>query len=197
MRHMSTPVGLGTDTAVLLGSAGVEIRVWRLPEAAAGQDVCFTLELHDDGSHCAGTCDCGREGDRARTVLWVGETITVGAWSWRGGLGELVGWRRIGPSEAETELRERAEVLAEDLEVERGNHRTTNADLVACIRRLEKLQASLDATSESLEGVRASLRLAREVLARTERQRRRAAWAALAGWTVAAVLALALWAVVA
>lgn len=149
----------------------------------------YSIRLHKNGSVCDVACDCGLtepidiDGDA---------TVTVGEWTWYGGHLVLAGWRRIGPSEAEAELRERAEVLAEDLEAERGNHRTTNADLIACIRRLEKLQAALDATHGRLEGVRASLRLAREVGTRTERQRRRTAWVALAGWTAAVVLALVL-----
>lgn len=97
----------------------------------------------------------------------------------------------MNPTEAETELREHAEALAEDLEAERANHRTTSADLIAGIRRLEKLQAEADATHGRLEGVRSSLRTARDVLDHTEQQRRRACWAALAGWTAAVVLAVA------
>lgn len=191
MSRMSTTVDLGTGTAVLLGSAGVEIRVWRLPEASAGQDVCYTLDLHDDGSHCAGTCDCGREGDRARTVLWVGETITVGIWSWRAGLGELVGWRRTGPSEAEADLADRVAVLTDALSDERLTHATTRTTLTRVSRRVDDLTAEIAEYAAGAErGAQGRDRLAAE--------RDRAERAAVALIVLSVVLAAALtWAVIA
>lgn len=148
----------------------------------------YAIRLHKDGSVCDIACGCGLT---ESTVVDGGATVTVDEWTWCGGRLALAGWRRIGPSEAETELRERAEVLAEALDAERGNHKTTNADLVACIRRLEQLQATLDAKSGRLEAVRASVRNARADRVRADEAARRSAVAALVGWTAAVVLAVA------
>lgn len=171
-------------TSGAIAQVGVDLVI-----AAAGVDLpgdghsSYEVALHKDGSHCSTECGCISAENR--TTVWEDCSIEVGEWTWQGTRYFLIGWRRSGPTEAETEL-------AENLESERANHQVTNADLITNIRRLERLQAETDATHGRLEGVRSSLRTARDVLDHTERQRRRAAWAALAGWTVAAVLAAVL-----
>lgn len=193
MSRLSTSIDLGTGTSIRLGPAGVELEVYRLPEACAESDGCYTLGLHDDGSTCTDTCDCGRDRDcdRARTALWVGETITVGAWTWRAGLTELVGWRRTGPSVAEADLADRVAILTDALADERLTHTTTSSSLASASRRINEL---VDEVAEYAAGAEYGAQVRDRIAAERDRAER----GALVLLVLAVILAAALaWVVIA
>jgi hypothetical protein len=147
-------------------------------------DVRFLQAIHTNGSICTSECGCIARDDR--TEIRRGQTLAIGEWTWYGGNASwLVAWRRTGPSTTEQALIERANVLEEDVEHEKGLHHVTKLDLARNIRNVEALRAG-------------RLRLVKKTAAaRYDRMRLKAYFvfasrAAAAGWTLALVLAVAL-----
>lgn len=147
-------------------------------------DVRFLQAIHTNGTVCTVKCGCIARDDR--TEIRRGQTLTIGEWTWYGGDASwLVAWRRTGPSTTEQALIERADVLKEDVEHEKGLHHVTKLDLARNIRNVEALRA-------------ARLRLIKETAAaRYDRMRLKAYFnlafrAGVAGWALALVLAVVL-----
>lgn len=181
-------------TSGTLAQVGVDMVI-----AAAGVDLpgdghsSYSVALHDDGSHCSTECGCVGVDDRTR--VWEDCSVEHGEWTWRGTRYFLIGLRRSGPTETEAQLRERAEVLAENLEAEKGNHQVTDADLRHCIRNLETLQGQLEDSKQSLRLAKAAHLRAEDDLA-AARKRIRALTAGAAVLALALVVAV-VWAVIA
>ena len=158
----------------------------------------FTLALHQDGSHCDNYCGCMAAADEDMTTLTSGETLVIGEWTWQGARSWAVGWRRNGPTAAETtllkrvdELKGHIQSLLDDLEAERGNHQVTRLDLAHNIRSVRRLDADLGESTALL----VQLREGRDAIA-ADRDRGRQ-WI-LGLLVVNVVLAVALvWAVIA
>jgi hypothetical protein len=115
----------GSDKAL-----GAEVAIFHsdraIPDHLGNEDGCFSLKLHQDGSHCPDSCACeGREVMHAA----IGETLVMGEWTWRTSRTCIVGWRRIGPSDAEQALEVRAATAEKALHDEEVLHRSTINDL--------------------------------------------------------------------
>jgi hypothetical protein len=167
------------EVATRLPDAGIEVAVV-LAERKVPEDwrnVRWIQPLHADGSSCDTKCGCVTRENR--TTIRRGETITIGDWTWHGGEASLlVGYRRIGPSDAEQALQKRLARLKEDLNLEAGYRYLAEEEVAALTRKTTTMRASLRKTWREC---RLRGRFATALL-----------WAAAAGWTVAIGLVLTL-----
>ena len=158
----------GVETVTLYGNQTA-------PEYWTG--ICAWISLHANGSLCRHECGCVAKADQ--TKIPDGQPTAVGDWVWsthRSGV--VVGWNRTGPSDTETALQKRIDILEEDLDHEAGHRQLAEEDLAALTGRTERLRASLRRIRKDYRGLD---RLA-SVLLR----------AAVSGWTAAIALALIL-----
>lgn len=167
------------EVATRLPGAGIEVAVVlserKVPEH--WHNVRWLHPLHGDGSTCRAACGCVTRENR--TTIRRGETVTIGDWTWYGGEASwLVGYRRTGPSRAEQALRERADFLEEDLNLEAGHRYLAEEEAAALQRKTAAMRASLRKTWREC---RRRGRFATALL-----------WAAVTGWTVAIGLVLTL-----
>ena len=138
--------------------------------------VYATMALHADGSYC-NPANCGCVPKSRATTIRDGQAVSVGGWVWRFHLsGVVVGWHRTGPSETEQRLQDRIERLDADLDHEAGHRHLAKEDLTALNVRAERLRALI-------RGLRADYR-------DMDRLAARLSCVAVAGWAVAALLAL-------
>lgn len=162
-----------------LPDAGVEVQVLQGERAfpESWTEPWATLSLHKDGSRCGAECGCvSRE---SLTSIRCGETVTTDDWMWMTFQVPLVvGWRRTGPSDAETRLKDYIEFLKEDLDMEAGH-----------LHLAEERGAALE---RKVARMRGSLRRSRKAAADAEHRFDIAYQVAFAGWS-AAILIASLW----
>lgn len=164
--------GVTTD----LPAAGIEVEIMRgeneLPESWT--ETYAWISLHKDGSHC-GT-DCGCVTKDGLTTIRCGDSIVMGDWTWRTyDVPWVIGWRRIGSSDTEKDLREK-------LMKAYGERDEARADRD---RAIEDFESGHDLCDADLERAKQDGR-------RWARFCGALAWTAAAGWGAAIALGTAL-----
>jgi hypothetical protein len=140
--HMVTVAdeAVGAEVAIFAGERAI-------PDHLGDEDGYFSLNRHQDGSHCPDECGCGK----AEPVqVGIDQTVVIGEWTVHTSRTHIVSWRRTGPSDAETALEVRAATAEKALHDEEVVHRSTLGDLRRTREALACVISAHDETKREL-----------------------------------------------